>query len=355
LPRRRTWRKQVRILSANKLQPLGFSILDSDRKKGTFRNNIPFSSANFTLRELKLFLMLIANARDDQSLVDSKILINKTIENMMALEAERLGDRAPKTRTKRINAFCTSLSLKRFEMPALDGCQDSFLAVQIFSMFEYRATENLILVRFNPDIRPYFFNFSKGGFVKYDFYYVNRLRSLHALHIYLLLLQHKKYGAIRVRGYNDWIPLRIVRSWFGIEEHEYPLYNDFKRKVLQQAQNDLLENADVTFDLEERRQGRKIDLLKFRIHKIPDKRPRTEINDPEVFKTYVQKEAQHGPIRFFDYRGRFIGITKYGLPYDLNNIDWKPSGKEMAEIWRFLFKQKKKVIRVLTERHLRRD
>ncbi|WP_326493425.1 replication initiation protein [Clostridium tagluense] len=62
------------------------------------------------------------------------------------------------------------------------------------------------------------------------------------------------------------ISIDALRTMFCIQPYEYSRYNDFKRKVLLQAQKEInLDKTDISLDFKEIKTGRKVTSIKFYI------------------------------------------------------------------------------------------
>lgn len=110
----------------------------------------------------------------------------------------------------------------------------------------------------NPTLKPYLLELS-NSFTAYYLENVTRLKSYYSIRLYELL---KQYQGKDLSGW--WkITIEELREILKIEEKQYTRYNDFKRKVIIQAQNELKEKTDIKFTFEEHKVGRKIERLTF--------------------------------------------------------------------------------------------
>ncbi|MEA3228716.1 MAG: replication initiation protein [Campylobacterota bacterium] len=127
--------------------------------------------------------------------------------------------------------------------------------------------------KINTDIRPYLLELT-SNFTSYYLENVARLKSSYSIRIYELLKQYQKKDLS-----GGWwkITIKELRKILKIEEIKYTRYNDFKRKVIIQAQKELEEKTDIKFTFEEHKVGRKIEKLTFHISKNK--------NAPKINKT----------------------------------------------------------------------
>ena len=109
---------------------------------------------------------------------------------------------------------------------------------------------------------PLMFDF-KGHYFKYELWNALRLKSKNQLRMYEILKQYERIG-YRV------ISIKELREQLGINENEYPRYNDLKTHVIEVCRNALAENTDISYTYEpygKKGKGGKILQLKFNIIK----------------------------------------------------------------------------------------
>ena len=82
------------------------------------------------------------------------------------------------------------------------------------------------------------------------------------------------------------IELEFLRELLGLNKDQYKLYADFKRSILESTQKELAEKADLTFEFNEIKYGRRVGAINFRIfsktpiESLSDNEP---INPPPLF------------------------------------------------------------------------
>jgi len=123
---------------------------------------------------------------------------------------------------------------------------------------------------FHPKMKPYLLQL-KTRFTIYDARNILSLPSSYSIRIYELLKQFEK---IKTRTF-DLVSLKELVG--AIEEVDtgkkiitkdlYPLYGNFKQKVLLRAQDHLEKHTDIKFTFDQIKQGRKITKIKFYISK----------------------------------------------------------------------------------------
>jgi plasmid replication initiation protein len=136
----------------------------------------------------------------------------------------------------------------------------------------------IVKVMFHPFLKPLYLNLNRENpFTVYELSNALKLRSTYSLRVYELLKQYQKLG-------HREITIEHMRTMFDLQPDEYERYNDFKRKVILQAQKEINGKTDIVFDFEEIKTGRKVTSIKFN---IKSNRPKT-LN--EISVTSLQPE-----------------------------------------------------------------
>ncbi len=135
--------------------------------------------------------------------------------------------------------------------------EESILKTKWLSSAEYFKDGSIELC-FDNKLKPYLLQL-KERFTKISLDKAITFNSNYSCRIYELLKQYEGIGK-RI------ISIEALRTMFCIEPYEYSRYNDFKRKVLLQAQKEInLDKTDISFDFEEIKTGRKVTSIKFYI------------------------------------------------------------------------------------------
>lgn len=139
--------------------------------------------------------------------------------------------------------------------------EGSTLQTHWLESVEYFEDLGVVAINFNPDLKPFLIQL-KNNFTKYQLKYAIRLKSQFSIRIYELL---KQYESIGVRDFL----LQELREKLGVKSDEYPLYGNFKAKILLVAQRELKAKTDLFFDFEEIKLGRGIGKIRFFIRMNP--------------------------------------------------------------------------------------
>jgi plasmid replication initiation protein len=142
----------------------------------------------------------------------------------------------------------TKDGVKWYAMPLLVGAEG----------FKEPKDGSFISVQFHEKLKPYLLEL-KERYLQYDISNLWGLSSVYSVRIYELLKQFEKIG----KRYFD---LDDLRERLAIEPTEYLKYSHFKEKVLLKAQGDLGNSTDISFKMEEQKQGKRVVGIQFSIY-----------------------------------------------------------------------------------------
>ena len=94
----------------------------------------------------------------------------------------------------------------------------------------------------------------------------NRFRSQYALILWEVCFDY--FDADRGKGETPFIPIEIFRELMGLENDEYPVFKVLNRDVIKPAIKEINDLTDYHVEVEQKRMGRPVAELKFRISKI---------------------------------------------------------------------------------------
>jgi len=242
--------------------------------------------------EIKFILAGITQINaDDEDFKEYEIKVSELEEILQAEQNET-----------RLKQFAKKLLSKPLEIPTDKG----FMVFNWFSKIQYVRGEAKFIVRIDPDLKPYLLNL-KERFVKYNLRYILPMTSNYSIRLYQLLKEYEK----------------LTKRTFTVEELQEILqvpkslkvYADFKRKVLKVAEKELIEYADIFFEFEEIKQGRKVAEILFRIKPNPSNRPnktKTKLFDdtPDPKHDYTQYYGKNALINGKVYN-HILLIEKY--------------------------------------------
>jgi len=147
-----------------------------------------------------------------------------------------------------------------------------------------RAGQEYIKISFHPKMKPYLLQL-KSQFTMYDVRNILKLPSVYSIRIYELLKQYERIG-------KRTIEITELKEMLGITE-EYPLYANFKQRVISKAQRDLKKHTDISFTFKQIKKGRAVHKLTFFIaentpNRDKEKPPAPTIAKDAVDEIYVQ-------------------------------------------------------------------
>lgn len=129
------------------------------------------------------------------------------------------------------------------------------------SSSRYIEGTGVVELRFDPNLQPFLLQL-KNRFTMYRLENIIQLTSQFSIRLYELLKQYENIGS---RTFT----LEELREFIGIDDTQYRLYADFKRRVILAAQKELKEKSDVFFEFEEIKVGRSVGKLLFHIFTQP--------------------------------------------------------------------------------------
>ncbi len=140
---------------------------------------------------------------------------------------------------------------------------DATLQVGWLSSAKYIEGKGIVELCFDPELKPFLLQL-KERFTSYKLKNIIQLKSSFSIRIYELLKQYEKVGE---RAFL----IEKLKVSLGLEDGQYKLYADFKRKVLLVAQRELAAKTDISFELEEIKIGRGVGKIRFviRPHQAP--------------------------------------------------------------------------------------
>jgi len=123
----------------------------------------------------------------------------------------------------------------------------------------YEKGTGYVELTFSSYLKPYMLKLN-NMFTQYKLSNILSMKSKYSPRLYEIL----KCNEFKKQGYIE-IKVEELRKLLKVD-NRYPLYADFKRRVIEQGQKELKKMSDINFEFEEIRLGRKITSLKIYIH-----------------------------------------------------------------------------------------
>jgi plasmid replication initiation protein len=249
-------------------------------------NDLVEARYKFDIWETRLFTkMLTMIHREDEEFKEYKIYLKDIIKefelskNKEAYELLRSGGR--------------KLMKKTFLIPyeTKDG-QKRLFETPVFTSLDSAVTDGIrgtgddlyIEVTFHPKLKPYLLQL-KSQFTMYDVRNILSLPSNYSIRIYELLKQYESIGRRK-------FAVQELKEILGVE-HEYPLYANFKQRVIKKAQKDLDENTDIRFSFEELKRSRAVTDIVFSIQTNSiSRRKSLQIQKEETTEILIKEEKE---------------------------------------------------------------
>lgn len=205
------------------------------------------SSYDLSLEEQKIILTLASMVQPtDEEFKVYKFKINDFMK-LVGVE--------DKSKYTKIPKITKDLMKKVFEIE--EG--NKTIQVAWLSSVVYEKGTGYVELEFSPRLKPYMLKLNTV-FTQYKLANILNMKSKYSPRIYELL----KCNEFKKQGYIE-IEVEELRKLLKTG-NVYPLYNDFKRFVIERTQKELKKISDINYDFEEIKTGRKVTSLKFYIH-----------------------------------------------------------------------------------------
>lgn len=240
----------------------------------------------FTVAQVRLFEMLIAQ-------------LDKDLDEFQT-QRVYLADFISETGTKHKGEFERAREVTKSLMGQVieiwDG--DKLKQRNILYRADYDKKKPYVEIVFHPDLRPYLLQL-KERFTSYDVRNILALKKIHSIRLYQLLKQYLFTGTCTFE-------VDRLKYILGVE-NKYKKYNDFKKYAVFAAQKELKEKCDISFEFEEIKKGKKVELLKFTITRQKSKysvgaRKENEVEikaEPEVLDTLCKLGISEERSRYY--------------------------------------------------------
>ena len=146
----------------------------------------------------------------------------------------------------------------------------------------------------------------------------NRFRSRYALVLWEVCFDY--FDTDRDQGETPFIPLEVFKSLMGLEKDEYPVFKELNRNVIKPAIKEINDLTDYYVEVEQKRIGRRIGELKFRIKRVKQLPVQESLfpdieNLPLVAVELIQAEIDRNmAIKIADTEWDFVNPEKLPSP-----------------------------------------
>ena len=211
----------------------------------TQSNKLVEARYNLPLGEQRLILTMIARIQpDDEDFKEYRINV-KEFADFLGIDNN--------SAYREFDKITTAIMTRVLILEESDGP----LKVGWVSSAKYIVKEGAVLLCFDPKLKPYLLKL-KGNFTSSRLEMLLSFKSQYTTRMYNLL---KQYEYLKERE----IELELLRGILGIRKDQYTLYSNFKKDILESTQKELFSKADMHFEFEEIKHGRRVGALRFRI------------------------------------------------------------------------------------------
>ena len=147
----------------------------------------------------------------------------------------------------------------------------------------YREKSGAVYFQFSTDLIPLITNL-KEYFTSYYLSQTADFSSSYATRLFELLMQWKSTNSIPVMALHE------LRNSLGVEENQYKLVADFKKRVLDIAVNQINETTDYKIEYEQHKEGRTITgfSFKFKLKRSKSKAKIDSKRDPNTPDFFIK-------------------------------------------------------------------
>lgn len=224
-------------------------VMDAPKSLVVKGNQLINSRYTLSLAEMRIFLLILVQiGKNDQEFKRYRIRIRDY--------AEAIGSRSKSIHKELKNTVRNMLDRKLY-IPKEKG---GWLQMNLIASGEYIPEDGILEIEITPKLRPFLLGL-KDNFTTYDIKNVLSMQSFYSVRIYELLKKEVYHG----RGLD--IRVEELREKLDIGQGQYKSYNLFKKRVILQAQRELSEKSDLSFEFEEIKEGRRVARIFFRIQK----------------------------------------------------------------------------------------
>ena len=153
----------------------------------------------------------------------------------------------------------TTLRLMQRVMKIRDPHAKKLIQVSWLSSAIYEDGKGYVSLEFSPQLKPYLLRL-KSQFTKINIVDTMKLKSIHSMRVFELLLQYASVGKRR-------LSIDDLRSQCGIKQDEYADYFDLKRKVINRAKTEINEKTEYEIDYNEIKESRKVIAIEWTFQK----------------------------------------------------------------------------------------
>ena len=211
----------------------------------TKANTLITSNYDLSVEEQRIILTLASTVQpNDEEFKPYKFKISEFME-LLGVES--------KTKYSVIPKITKELMQKVLEIKQ----ENKIIQVAWLSSAEYEKGTGIIELEFSPKLKPFMLGL-KEFYTSYRLRNVLELKGKYSIRMYEILKSNefKKVAEITVNE---------LRKFLKADTGSYLIYQNFKNRIILQAQKELKEKTDISFEFEEIKTGRKVTSIRFYI------------------------------------------------------------------------------------------
>lgn len=310
-------------------------------------NELVEARYKFDIWETRVFTkMLTMVRRDDGDFKNYRIYLRDVIKEYNLENNndayDRLRGGAMKLMSKIVKVVRnTDEGLKELNTPIVVGVEN------LIEPSKKVEDAKFIDVSFHPGMKPFILSL-QSHFTTYDVNNILKLPSSYSIRIYELLKQYQKIGKRK-------FTVEELKEIIGVIEEidvngkkqfkdNYPLYGNFRQRVLEKAKKDLAKHTDINFDYDPIKRGRAVREILFYIYEnepvVPfaTKKKKSVLVNNDTLLNEIHEEVKEwvslGTVRNWLKKYPEQQVRK-GIKYTLDQI---AKGKEIENVGGYLSK-----------------
>jgi plasmid replication initiation protein len=247
-------------------------------------NDLIRAKYSYTLWEKRVFLYMISRLKREEKVFP---MMRIYVKDLM-----KFFDSKSRDDYRAIRQIPESITKKPFFIPyRTESGERRWMFVNVLSVGtqpdpdEVRE-EAYIELKFNQDLVPHLLEL-REKFTKYDIRSIGELQSVYSIRMYEFI----KENEFKLNGFE--VSLDELKEMLYMKARDndgvevYPLYGDFKKRVLLKAQEDLHQYCDTSFEFEELKEGKRVVAFYFRAvpTKLAQKPMERKVKTGKVEKT----------------------------------------------------------------------
>ena len=200
----------------------------------TLRNPVATARYGLSANQQKAFLEVAAYFKANPEQRFMKLYIREFLKNIN-VKTNALTGLIEDIKTMMNIPINIPLSNKRGEI--------RFLIANIFASAEFQLDDKgvgYIEIEVSDKLKPYMIEVIEGDFFSFNLPNTRLLKSSYSIKIYMILKSWRRFKKFDI-SYKE------LREVLNIEDHEYKLFGDFKRRILDKAQSEIEEKTDMKF------------------------------------------------------------------------------------------------------------